>query len=183
MTPSKEQIEIEALINIVHHGIGLKDASIKGTLAVIGGKLTGDIPLGSEAPTFGIRKRLLLISLQHKRLLEAMQAISLLLIAIIFALMSWASYPDIPWWVMVFTPVCLYWAYTSIKTFRRLGRFIQAVKLTQQIYPDPTLNLQSQRVQDINKQRHRFGKSRMLSRVMGLGIAILAFWMIQLFYT
>ena len=183
MTIDKEPAELQQLIHILHHGVGLQDTSVKGTLAIIGGKLTGDIPLGSEAPAFAMRKRLILMGLQSKRISEASDAISLLIVAIIFALMIWASYPDTPWWVMMLTSVCLYWAYTSIKTFRRLGRIIYAVKSTEQLIPDPKLNIQPQRVQDIKKLRQRFGKSRMLSRVMGLGIAILAFWMIQLFYT
>lgn len=183
MTPSEEQIQIQKLMDMVHHGLEQQDTSVKGTLAITGAKLMGDIPLGSEAPAFAMRKRLILMDLRSKRFSEGLLAISLLFVAIIFTLIIWARYPDVPWWVMLFIPICLYKVYTSTKTFRRLGRFIQAVKATEQVIPDRKLKIQPQRVQDINGRRQQFGKQRMLTRGMGLGLIIFAFWMFHQLYT
>lgn len=73
MTVDKEQAELEQLIHILHHGIGLQDDSVKGSFKIVGKKLAGDIPLGSEAVTFVTRKRMMLMSLQMQMLVSVMQ--------------------------------------------------------------------------------------------------------------
>ncbi len=43
----KEQARTDAIVEVLHHGTGLNDSSIKGTFRIIGQKLMGDIPLGA----------------------------------------------------------------------------------------------------------------------------------------
>ena len=41
----KEQARIDAIVEVLHHGAGLNNSSIKGTFRIIGKKIASDIPV------------------------------------------------------------------------------------------------------------------------------------------
>ena len=47
MMNDKEQARTDAIVEVLHHGAGLNDSSIKGTFRIIGKKIAGEIPLGA----------------------------------------------------------------------------------------------------------------------------------------
>ena len=79
----KEQARTDAIVEVLHHGAGLNDSSIKGTFRIIGKKIAGEIPLGAESPTFATRKRMILFSLQSSRISDLLQFFVALLILFI----------------------------------------------------------------------------------------------------
>ena len=43
----KEQALTDAIVEVLHHGAGLNDSSIKGKFRIIGKTIAGEIPLGA----------------------------------------------------------------------------------------------------------------------------------------
>lgn len=176
MVSNKEKARTDALVEVLHHGEGLNDSSIKATLKIIGKKIAGDIPLGAESPTFASRKRIILFSLQSSRISDLLQFFVTLLILFIVILMVWATYsnPSATWWLLLMSAVLAYWAYSSIISFVRTGRVISAIKAQEQIYPDPAIKAQTQRVYDVQKHANQFSQSRLASRFIALFIMLMS---------
>ena len=105
MMNDKEQARTDAIVEVLHYGAGLNDSSIKGTFRIIGLKLTGDIPIGAESPTFATRKRMILFSLQSSRISNFLQFFLALLMLFIVILMVWATYPSVTWWLFLMSAV------------------------------------------------------------------------------
>lgn len=177
----KEQARTDAIVEVLHHGAGLNDSSIKGTFRIIGQKLTGDIPLGAESPTFATRKRMILFSLQFSRIRNFLQFFLTLLMLFIVILMVWATYPSVIWWLFLMSAVLAYWAYSSISNFVRKGRLISVIKAQQQLYPDPVIKTQTQRVYDVQRHAKQFAQSRLASRFIALFIMLMSAYTMNLY--
>ena len=172
---------MNTLLEVLHHGAGLNDSSIKGTFRIIGQKLTGDIPLGAESPTFASRKRMILFSLQSSRISNFLQFFVALLTLCIVILMVWATYPSVTWWLFLTSAVLAYWAYSSISSFVRKGRLISVIKAQEQIYPDPVIKAQTQRVYDVQRHAKQFARSRLASRFIALFILLMSAYTMNLY--
>ncbi|OXL25781.1 hypothetical protein [Psychrobacter sp. DAB_AL32B] len=182
MINHKDQARIDELIEILHHGVGLNDASIKGTLRIMGKKLTDEIPLGAESPTFIARKRLILIGLQAKRLNALLKCLVSLISLFIFVVMIWAVYPNVKWWLLLIVFILTYWLYSSIRDVWQIGRLIPAIKSIEQIYTDPILSVQNQRVHDVGKYARQFAKPRFITRLIALFIMVMSAYLMVIFY-
>ncbi len=178
---NKEQARTDANIEVLHHGAGLDDSSIKGTFRIIGKKIAGKIPLGAESPTFATRKRIILFSLQSSRISNFLQFFLALLMLFIVILMVWATYPSVTWWLFLKSAVLAYWAYSSISSFVRKGRLISVIKAQGQLYPDPVIKAQTQRVYDVQKHANQFAQSRLASRLISLSIMLMSAYTMNLY--
>lgn len=174
MTVDKKQVELEQLIHILHHGIGLQDASVKGSFKIIGKKLAGDIPLGSEAATFVTRKRMMLMSLQMQMLVSVMQSILSLLLLVVMLLMVWATYPQTEWFLLAVTIGLILWLVYSGKQARASWKLIKIIKPIEQIHADPKRKVETQRVQNLAGQASQFAKPRLMTRLIGTVIIIMS---------
>ena len=87
MMNDKEQARTDAIVEVLHHGEGLNDSSMKGTFRIIGKKIAGEIPLGAESPTLASRKHMVLFSLQSSRISDLLQFFVALLMLFIVILM------------------------------------------------------------------------------------------------
>ena len=177
----KEQARTDAIVEVLHHGAGLNDSSIKGTFRIIGKKIAGEIPLGAESPTFATRKRMILFSLQFSRIRNFLQFFLALLMLFIVILMVWATYPSVIWWLFLMSAVLAYWAYSSISSFVRKGRLISVIKAQEQIYPDPVIKAQTQRVYNVQKHANQFAQSRLGSRLISLFILLMSAYTMNLY--
>lgn len=183
MINDKEQARIDALLEVLHHGVGLDDSSIKGTLKIIGKKLSGDIPLGAESPTFASRKRFILFSLQLNRISSLLNFVVALLMLFIIILMVWAIYPKVMWWLFPLTAVLAYWTYSSISSFGKTRRLIAAIEVQQCLHPDPVIKVQTQRVYNVQRHAKRFARPRFVSRLIALLIIFMSGYTISLYTT
>ena len=174
MTIDKKQVELEQLIHILHHGIGLQDASIKGSFNIIGKKLAGDIPLGSEAATFVTRKRIMLMSLQMQMLVSVMHLVLSLLLLVVMMLMVWATSPQTEWWLFAVNIGLVLWLVYSIKQASASWKFIKAIKPVEQIHADPKRKVETQRVENLARQASQFAKPRLITRLIGSVIIIMS---------
>lgn len=181
MINHEDQANIDALIEVLHHGVGLQDSSIKGTLKTLGRKLVNDIPLGADAPTFTSRKRFILISLQSDRVKKCLEIMCTIVILLIFVVMVWATYPDIEWWLFFAIPILAYWMYSSIISFNKIGQIISIIKAQEKIYPDPVANIQAQHIHNLNKHAKQFAKPRLLSRIVALFVMLISTYMMSLY--
>lgn len=183
MFNNKEQARIDALLEVLHYGAGLNDSSIKGTFRIIGQKLAGDIPLGAESPTFATRKRIILFSLQSSRIRNFLQFFLALLMLFIVILMVWVTYSNssATWWLLLMSAGLAYWAYSSIISFVRKGRLISVIKAQQQLYPDPVIKTQTQRVYDVQRHAKQFAQSRLASRFIALFIMLISAYTMNLY--
>ena len=177
----KEQARTNEIVEVLHHGAGLNDSSIKGTFRIIGKKIAGEIPLGAESPTFATRKRMILFSLQSSRISNFLQFFLALLMLFIVILMVWATYPSVTWWLFFISAVLAYWVYSSISSFVRKGRLTSVIKAQEQIYPDPVIKAQTQRVYNVQRHANQFAQSRLASSLISLFILLMSAYTMNLY--
>lgn len=77
--------------------------------------------------------------------------------------------------------VLAYWAYSSISSFVRKGRLISVIKAQEQIYPDPVIKAQTQRVYNVQKHANQFAQSRLASRLISLFILLMSAYTMNLY--
>lgn len=144
-------------------------------------KIAGEIPLGAKSPTFASRKRMALFSLHSSRISDLLQFFVALLMLFIVILMVWATYPSVIWWLFLVSAVLAYWAYSSISSFVTKGRLISVIKAQQQIYPDPAIKAQKQRVYNVQRHANQFAQSRLASRFIALFILLMSAYTMNLY--
>ena len=92
-----------------------------------------------------------------------------------------ATYPSVTWRLFLMSAALAYWAYSSISSFVRKGRLISVIKAQQQLYPDPVIKAQTQRVYDVQKHANQFAQSRLASRLISLSIMLMSAYTMNLY--
>lgn len=135
--------------------------------------MTNELPLGADAPTFAMRKRIIMLGLRSKQVKKLLEVVLLLFLLLAFLGMSWATYPTIPWWIYLAIPILAYCTYLWIESLQQIRRLIHIIKSVEPIIDDPTPHQGNQLIQEESDYARLFAKPRLITRLTGVLIAVL----------
>lgn len=161
----KLNLEINQLTSIIHHGV--HQHSTDASLDIFFDKLTNQLPLGADAPTFNSRKRFISLQLLIKTIQFLILFLICAIIAICFLFVSFGETTNFVFLAIGF--ICLILSiFFLAKCIGRIQIF-SAIKNVVQTIPDPEKKFPVIDEQAIAQQ---FSKERVKARIAGCFIAL-----------
>lgn len=174
--------KIEQLTHIIQQGVGITrtDASMDIFLD----KVTGSLPLGSDAANFSTRKKLILMQYFNKTIGDFVGVFFGFFLTIIFGSMSYFEFSEHnfgEWWIPIATIVFLVLFIIFFKSMKENYKIFRALRNVQPTQADP--QPRPMRVENEMQLAQQFGKQRLQSRIVGLGIMLITGYVLYGFFS
>lgn len=156
--------EIDALKDIVQHGIGVQCTD--NNFDLIFAKFWGNIPYGADSSQFSTRKRFVLIQQCINTIGSVIIMFSCSLLTAIMATVAISNF----WYIGFIALLFAYLVYYSFKRFKKSIALYQAIKHLQQTVPDIE---KTHAVINETEMAQMFAKDRFKSRMIGAVLIII----------